>query len=167
MSAFDFAFTRTVGHEGGLSLDRNDRGNWTSGVIGQGELRGTKYGIASHAYPTLDIRGLTIEQAKAIYRRDYWDRIKADQLPAALAVDVFDAAVNMGVSQATRMMQRALGVTADGLIGPQTIAAAGAANPERFRRLFAAEWLGFYTDLPGWPHFGKGWVRRVAANLKG
>lgn len=165
MSPFDRAFETVVGHEGGLSLDWNDRGNWTSGVVGEGELKGTKYGIAAHAYPHLDIRNLTLEQAKDIFHRDYWLPIRGDDLPEVIAIEVFDAAVNHGVRRATLLMQRALKVADDGIIGPVTLAAAKSIHPAVFIARFNGERLAFYTDLDTWSHHGRGWSRRVAAQL--
>ena len=70
MSNFDNAFDRVIGHEGGFTDDPLYRGNWTSGVCGVGECKGTKYGLAAMTYPILDIRNLTLNQAKDIYKRD-------------------------------------------------------------------------------------------------
>ena len=81
MTSFDNAFDRVIGHEGGYVNNSKDPG---------GE---TKYGISKRAYPTLDIKSLTLADAKAIYKRDYWDRAQCDALPPGVAFDVFDAAV--------------------------------------------------------------------------
>ena len=162
---FEQAFERVIGHEGGLSLSPKDRGNWTTGRIGEGELKGTKYGIAAHAYPHLDIANLTLDDARAIYRRDYWNKVRADEL-GPLAFDVFDAAVNHGPTMAAMFLQRALGVKDDGIIGPKTLAAAKAADPWEVRAKFNANRLAFYADLSTWPSFGRGWVRRIASNLR-
>lgn len=74
-SAFDAAFALTVGEEGGFSQDPRDGGNWTGGAPGKGSLRGTKYGISAASYPTLHIDALTLADAKAIYRRDFWGAV--------------------------------------------------------------------------------------------
>ncbi len=166
ISAFSKAFAAVIQVEGGLSLDPQDRGNWTSGTVGVGELRGTKYGIAAHVYPDLDIRNLTLAQARDIYYRDYWLPLHADAMPEAAAIQVFDAAVNHGIKPATRMLQRALGVPVDGVIGPVTLNAMVSVDDARFVAHFAAERLMFYADLSSWPAFGRGWVRRVASNLR-
>lgn len=162
---FDTAFDLLIGHEQGFTDDRADPGNWTGGKVGAGVLKGTKYGIAANTYPDLDIRQLTLAQAKAIYRRDWWDRLKLDQLPAAVRFDLFDAAVNSGRVQAAKLLQRAAGVADDGKIGPATIAAANAMDPEQLDARLSGYRLLFLADLQTWPHFGKGWVRRVATNL--
>lgn len=56
-----------------------------------------KYGISQRSYPNVDIRNLTEQQAKAIYKRDYWDKVKADDINSqVIAENIFDTAVNMG-----------------------------------------------------------------------
>lgn len=153
MMSFDDAFERTIGHEGGYVNDPHDPG---------GE---TKFGISRRAYPDEDIAGLTIMRARELYRRDYWDRVQGDQLPAWIASQVFDAAVNSGVKQASVWLQRAVGAQPDGVIGAKTIAAARRADPGTAVARFNAHRLHFMTALPTWPDFGKGWARRIAANL--
>lgn len=106
----------------------------------------TKFGISQRAYPTMDIANITVDQAKEIYRRDYWQVCSCDDLPPGFAFAVFDTAVNMGVGTAKRMLQEALDVTVDGKIGPLTIAAATAASQRR-RMKFLAIRLAKYSDL--------------------
>jgi lysozyme family protein len=159
MTNFERAFAIVVGEEGVYSTDRKDRGNWTSGKVGEGTFKGTKYGIAAHVYPDLDIPSLTLDQARAIYRRDYWDRVRGDDLPWAWALSVFDAAVNMGVGTATRMMQDALGVMVDGRIGPRTIAAAQAADDRKLARFFARR-AKRYSELSTFGLYWDGWLTR-------
>lgn len=152
---FDEAFDKLIGHEGGYVNHPADPG---------GE---TKYGITKRTYPHLNIAALTLEQAKVIYKRDFWDKAGCDVLPGGLAFDVFDTAVNSGVSRASELLQEALGVTADGKVGPQTRAAIEAEpNKAALQARFNGERLQFMTDLKVWPTFSKGWARRIAANLK-
>lgn len=122
--AFARAFAAVVGVEGGFTKDPGDPGNWTGGAIGAGELRGTKWGISAAAYPTLDIAALTISAAAALYRPRYWDVIAGDALPVPIGLIAFDCAVNQGPGIAARILQQALGVVADGVVGPVTVAAA-------------------------------------------
>ena len=166
MTGFDLAFERVVGHEGGFGADPKDRGNWTTGVIGQGELRGTKFGISAMSYPDLDIGKLTVDQAKAIYKRDFWDRAQADQYDAAIAYQLFDIAVNNGNGNAIRMLQRAVNVADDGQIGPMSIAAVKAMSVTDVIMRLNAERLLFITKLSTWSTYGKGWTNRVAGNLQ-
>ena len=162
---FNQAFETLIGNEGGFTLDMRDRGNWTSGDVGVGELRGTKFGISAMSYPTLNIANLTVDDAKAIYKRDFWDKINAEKLPEAIRFDMFDMAVNSGIKAACTTLQRAVGTTPDGVIGPVTIACLATMNPELVDKRLAAQRLLFIADIPTWPSYGKGWVRRVAYNL--
>lgn len=150
---FDEAFDTLIGHEGGYVNDARDPG---------GE---TKFGISKRAYPDVEIATLTIEQAKTIYKRDYWDRAMCDQLPEAVAFQVFDTAVNSGIGQAIRFLQRAVGVADDGRVGPLTIRAVRGLDPEVVAARFNGQRLDFMTKLSTWDVFGKGWAIRVAKNL--
>ena len=120
---FEIAFQRLIGHEGGYSNDRNDPGNWTGGKVGLGKLLGTKFGLAANTYPNLDIKNLTIDQAKLIYKKDWWDKLGADQLHPAIVYQLWDFAINAGKSRAVKELQQVAGVPDDGIIGPKTIAA--------------------------------------------
>ena len=151
---FDEAFDQVVKHEGGYVNDPRDPG---------GE---TKFGISKRAYPSLDIKALTLAEAKAIYRRDYWDRARCGDLLPGVAFDVFDAAVNSGPGQAIRWLQRAVGVADDGVVGPITLAAVKRLDPEVLQARYTGQRLEFMTRLSGWDAFGRGWARRVAQNLQ-
>ena len=152
---FDKAFDSLIGHEGGYVLDLRDPG---------GE---TKFGVSKRSYPTLDIKSLTLADAKQIYKRDFWDRAQCDRLPEDLAFDVFDCAVNSGIGQSIRFLQRAVGVADDGVCGPLTLAAIQRTNDDSaIRARFNGHRLDFYTRLSTWPTFGKGWARRIASNLQ-
>lgn len=159
-------FDRLIGSEGKFTKDSRDPGNWTGGRVGAGKLVGTKYGIAASTYPHLDIESLTLEDAKGIYWLDWWQRLGADQMPAAVAYQVWQFAVNAGMGTARRGLQAAVGVAQDGQIGPLTLAAVAAADVNDILLRFNAFALDHYTSLSTWPTFGKGWARRVAANLR-
>lgn len=162
--SFDEAFEKLTGHEGGLSTVRSDPGNWTGGKVGVGDLRGTKYGISAASYPGEDIRNLTLDRAKAIYRRDFWDKVHGDDLPYVVAFNLFDGAVNSGPSRAIKWMQEAAGVAADGIVGPRSLAAFHE-GPEALAARYNGIRLRFMAGLSTWPTFGKGWARRIADNL--
>ncbi len=150
---FEQAFERLRGHEGGYVNDPRDPG---------GE---TRFGVSKRSYPNEDIRNLTIERAKAIYYRDFWMPARCDALPVGIRFDVFDMAVNSGTSASIRVIQRAAGATPDGVIGPLTLAAIQAMEPARLAARFNGARLAFMAELPTWPAFGRGWSRRIAANL--
>lgn len=158
---FPRALTHVFGSEGGLSMDRNDPGNWTGGKVGNGVLKGTKYGIAANTYPNEDIRNLTRERAAFLYKRDYWDKVRADELPPGVDLIAFDMAVNTGLRRAAITLQRAAGIEADGKIGPRTIAAINAKTPKVFIYSLTVERLKFYQNLTTWARYGRGWKRRV------
>ena len=154
MSLFDTCFTQLIGNEGGISNSSDDPGGLT------------KYGISQRSYPGVDIANLTLDEAKAIYQRDYWDRAQCDRLPAGIAFDVFDTAVNSGIGQAIRFLQRAVGVADDGVIGPMTLAAISRVEPEAIQARFNGQRLDFMTFLTTWDVFSRGWARRIAKNLQ-
>lgn len=164
---FEKSFTLLISNEGCFTLSAKDSGNWTGGREGSGKLKGTKYGISAASYPHLDIENLSLTMAKEIYKRDFWDKCRADELPEQIRFDVFDTAVNSGVSRAIKLLQRAVGVQEDGIIGPKTLAAA--ANLEGFLldKRFNATRLLYITELSisAWSNFGRGWVTRIANNM--
>jgi len=159
MSTFDQAFERLIGHEGRYSNNPADPGGETMWGVTEAVAR-------AHGYVG-GMADLTQWQAGAIYRASYWTPCKADQLPPEVRFDVFDAAVNSGVEQAAKWLQRALGVTNDGVIGPQTLTAAQAVPGGILKAQFNGQRLAFMTDLLTWSTFGKGWARRIAKNLMG
>lgn len=162
---FDQAFERVIGHEQGYQCDPDDSGNWTGGRVDSGALLGTKYGISAAAYPGEDIRNITLDRARALYRRDYWVPAGCDQVPDALRFELFDAAVNAGVRAAIRMLQVAAGADADGVLGPQTLRRVAMMDPAAALRRLQGARLDAYTRAKAWPTFGAGWVRRVARNM--
>jgi lysozyme family protein len=149
MSAFDKALALVLRHEGGLVSDERDPGGLTN------------CGISQRAYPDLDIRNLKVADIALIYRTDYWDAIKGDQLPDGLAICVFDAAVNMGTDKAIRLLQKACSVQVDGMLGPNTLRAANRL-PDAVAR-FSADRAIAYTGIRNFDLYGKGWLRRTIA----
>lgn len=150
---FDAAFERLIGHEGGYTAGVGDPG---------GE---TKFGISKRSYPREDIKNLTLEQAKVIYRKDFWGAAGVDGLPDSIKFDVFDTAVNSGVGTAVRTLQKAVGVEADGALGPVTLQACNYMPATRLVARFNGARLLLMTELVIWPKFGRGWARRIASNL--
>jgi lysozyme family protein len=148
---FDTAFDRLIGNEGSYSNDPNDAG---------GE---TNWGISKRSYPNVDIKNLTRDGAKAIYKRDFWD-VLADA-PGAIKYQVFDFAVNGGLSTAIHKLQAAIGVADDGHWGPVSAAKLAGMDMNDVLLRFNAQRLRYYTSCAKWPNFGAGWTNRVAANL--
>lgn len=151
MISFDQAFERLIGHEGKYSNDLRDPG---------GE---TNFGVSKRSYPTVDIKNLTLQGAKAIYYRDFWLPL-ADAHPA-IKFQVFDFAVNGGLSTGLRKLQSAIGVADDGHWGPVSAQALASLDVNDVLLRYNKARLRFYTSLSQWPVYGKGWTNRVADNL--
>lgn len=154
---FDDAFTKLVDpqHEGGYVNDPHDPG---------GE---TKYGVSKRQYPMENIAALTLERAKTIYARDYWGPAGCDSVPDAMKFDLFDAAVNGGVSTAIKLLQRAAGIADDGVLGSHTLLALQTLNPWQLQARFDGWRLDHLNDNPDqWTRYGRGWSQRIAENLK-
>lgn len=149
MTAFDDAFAAVIGIEGGYTNDPDDSG---------GE---TKYGISKTAFPNVDIKNLTLDQAKNIYFDNYWTPSKCQVLPGHIGAQVFDFAVNAGVSEAAKTLQRALGVDDDGVVGPSTLKAALQVDLKKFAIAFAVERTLHYASQPSFPKYGRGWITRA------
>lgn len=148
---FGAALELVLSHEGGYSDHPADPGGRTL------------HGISERAHPDAWIGGPpSKDAAAAIYRREYWDRCGCDLLPPAVALIVFDAAVNQGAAWAVLALQRVLGVRQDGRVGPIT-AKAAAVNPAATVAAFAAARLQRYAQLRTFGTFGKGWCFRLAA----
>jgi len=157
-SSFDKAFELTLGHEGGYVNNPSDPGGATKYGITEKVARASGY--------TGSMASLPLELAKDIYKTQYWNTIKGDNLPNRVAEELFDTAVNHGVKQAVIFAQKAVGTTADGILGSKTLSAIQAMPVDVFLRKFNGARLTFYTNLSTWSVFGKGWARRVAVNLQ-
>lgn len=146
--SFEKAFDHVVGLEGGYVDDKFDPG----GV--------TKYGISKRAYPDEDISSLTLERAKELYRRDYWNVLRCEEMPWPLAMLVFDCGVNQGIQVAAKTLQKALGVVQDGSLGKITMLQARKAGMETCA-LFLADRALRYTGTRNFDRFGRGWLKRL------
>lgn len=148
MGNFLRAFAIVVGIEAGYVNDPNDPG---------GE---TKYGISKRSYPNVDIANLTLDGAQAIYQTDFWNAVSGDALPWPLSLLVFDCAVNQGQPVARVLMQRALGVTDDGVIGNKTVAAAQASTVDHWAAFLTLR-RHRYELSPNYSRYGDGWGNRM------
>lgn len=151
---FEQAFANLLKHEGGFSDHKDDPGGRT--MFGITESVARRHGYSG------DMRNLSIEVAKRIYRESYWDTIFADELPSEIRYAMFDAAVNSGVGQSIRWLQRALNVADDGKLGPVTIGAAKLSDGQTLKAKILSQRLLFMTQLSNWNSFSRGWARRIA-----
>jgi lysozyme family protein len=156
---FDLRLPVVLSHEGGFVQHPQDPG----GATKFGITRQTLARFRQEPVSVEDVRRLTTAEAAEIYRRLYWDPIRADELPAGVDLAVFDFAVNSGPSRAVRALQTVLGVLVDGVVGPVTLAAARAADAAGLIRRLTRDRLRFLSRLAIWPIFGRGWRRRVLA----
>jgi len=147
--SFETAFRFTVSHEGGYVNDARDPG---------GE---TKFGISKRSYPNLDIKSLTLDQAQAIYKRDYWQQASCDRMPPKIAIAVFDAAVHHGPKTAIKLLQRALKVADDGEYGRITHGTLQARDCNETLELMLAQRAIYLTTCPAWPTYKLGWLKRL------
>ena len=159
MDAFKTWFDLMVSVEGAaLSSDPTDGGNYTPA----GVLKGSRYGLSARNYPNVDFDTLTKDMAAAIARRDYWNAHALDTLPPPFAILLADAYYN-GASHPVEWLQNAVGVTADDVLGPLTIAAAerSASGPNVVTALseFAARHIAYHAMLDRPPE-ELGWARR-------
>jgi lysozyme family protein len=149
---FTSAFNRLISSEGGYVNDPRDPG---------GE---TKFGISKRSYPDIDIKNLTLEVAKDIYYRDFWAPLGT--IHPTLKFQVFDFAVNSGIQTAVRKLQQAIGVADDGHWGPVSANRLSQLQLTDVLILYLATRLEFMTSLKSFDTYGRGWARRLAANLR-
>ena len=107
-----------------------------------------------------EMKSLTVDDVTPIYKKNYWDRIKGDALPSGVDFAVFDLAVNGGTGRGAKMLQKVVGVTQDGGIGPQTLGAVSRVDPSDIIEQYAAAREAFYRRLKTFDTFGRGWLRR-------
>ncbi|WP_088348515.1 MULTISPECIES: glycosyl hydrolase 108 family protein [Rhodomicrobium] len=157
---FNAALAHVLTFEGGYSDHPLDPGGATNLGITLAVLRDYRRSAVTKA----DVRALTRKEAAAIYRERYWETACCGALPSGLDLAVFDCAVNQGVGRARRFLQQAANVKADGQIGPVTLAAIAAAQPEKLLAEFMARRMQSYGLLQRlFPTFGLGWSRRLIA----
>ncbi len=159
-AAFDRAFDTLMEYEGGYVNDPNDHG---------GE---TNFGISKNSYPDEDIKNMTLTRAKELYKRDYWNPLRLDEVESIdIAEEIFEQAVNMGRGTAARHTQEALNylgraVRIDGSIGPKTLEAINNFADKRllFKVLNGIQFCRYFTIVkadPSQSEFARGWLRRI------
>jgi lysozyme family protein len=161
MTEFERALSRVLVHEGGYVNHPQDPGGATNRGVTQRVYDAYRQ---RNGLPVQSVRGITMTEVEAIYRSAYWSLAKCDMLPVGVSYVVFDGAVNSGVAQSIKWLQRALGVTADGVVGNATLAAVhNYGNMDRLVDAICDRRLAFLKALKTWKTFGKGWASRVAA----
>ena len=155
---FDAALKALLKHEGGYVNHPADPG----GMTNLGVTKRVWEEWVGHAVDEQTMRNLTPDLVAPLYKKRYWDAVRADDLPSGVDFVVFDCAVNSGVGRASKFLQQAAGVTDDGKIGPGTLQAVMAKDPKELVDAFCDQRQAFLEALPTFATFGKGWSRRVA-----
>ena len=154
MADFEKLIEKTLHYEGGYVNDSTDRG---------GE---TKFGISKRSYPDTDIANLTVEQAKKIYKQDYWDKILGDQINSnEIAFEIFDTAVNMGVRTASKLAQTVAEAYPDGFIGMKSLEKLNNINIElfivKYKLVKIARYMYLIKKRPANKKYLAGWINRT------
>ena len=150
---FDEIIEVVLHHEGGYVNDKDDPG---------GE---TNFGIAKRSHPDVDIKNLTKDGAKEIYKEQYWDRNKVESLSEELRHIYFDMCVNQGKGRAVKILQRSANakgadLKVDGGLGPKTIGALKGVELQRVRAYRIKYYADLVTRKPDLEKFYYGWFRR-------
>lgn len=149
-------------HEGGYGNDPNDSGGPTNFGITQSDLAQFR----GHAVSADDVKNMSFDEAKLIYKKDYWDPLHLDQvLNPTIQTILFDQGILSGVGGCTKAIQQVVGVTVDGVIGPQTIAAINNMDPILLSKKFIISLQNRYIDIVLHNNtqikFLKGWIART------
>lgn len=158
---FDASLAFTLGEEGGWSDNPRDPGRAT--------MKGVTFATFLCWYPGAsvdDLRAITDDQVKTIYRRGYWLPVHGDNLPSGVDLSVFDFGVNAGPDRSIRELQHALGVASDGVLGPISMAALTKASPSEVIAKLAGMQKSYYMSLPEFDEFGDGWLARTERRAK-
>jgi lysozyme family protein len=153
---FEECMARLLEHEGGYVWHAQDPGGETN----FGVTRATYEQYVGRQVMDGEMEGLTHDDVYPIYKENYWDTVRGDDLPSGVDWSTFDWAVNSGKSRASKALQRTVGVEADGGIGPMTLQAVAEVEPEEIIKQMHYVRDNFYRSLDTFEVFGNGWVRR-------
>ena len=153
------SFQYMLQSEGGYA-DLSHLGD-TGGMTNLGVTRAVWENWVGHSVGEKEMRSLTPEKVEPLYKRKFWDACRCDDLPSGVDFIVFDMAVNAGVGRSAKILQKVVGTVPDGAIGPLTLAAVQAMNPEVVIDEFSKARAAFYRSLPTFGAFGNGWLNRV------
>ena len=166
LSNWEKSFNLVIEHEGGFTDDPRDPGN----ILPDGRPGSTMLGCTQANWEKYigkkvthdEMRRLTKDDVKPLYKKNYWDSVMGDTLCAGLDYGAFDFAINAGPQTSRKLIQRALGVADDGIFGKQTLKAIKESNGADLIEKFSIEKEKYYRSLKTFPIYGKGWLRRIA-----
>ena len=154
----ELAMSWMLAHEGGYINHPKDPGG------------ATNMGVTQRVYDNYrrqkkqadrSVRAITSDEVAAIYKAQYWDAVKGDDLPSGVDYVVFDFAVNSGPKRAIMELQRVIGATVDGILGFQTLAKTREMDPFELVEQLCRRRMKFLRSLKHWGTFGRGWTARV------
>ena len=152
------SFDLVIVNEGGYVDNKLDPG----GATNWGCTEAVWEGYIGHKVSVDDMKALTKEDVKPLYKKRYWDAIHGDAIPSGLDYCLFDCAINSGVNRSAKIIQEIVGVFADGAIGNNTVSAITQLNPVTAINEFCDKRQAFLESLKTFPVFGKGWSKRVS-----
>ena len=158
---FDKCLEMLLSHEGGFVNHPEDPG----GITNLGVTKKVYDEWTGRESTEQEMRDLTPDDVAPIYKKNYWDRVKGDSLPSGLDWACFDWAVNSGSGRPAKAVQRAVGATQDGAIGPQTLGLIMEKDPEEIINYVYGVRQDFYKGLKTFETFGRGWTRRNKETL--
>lgn len=158
MDRFERALPKILIHEGGFVDHPRDPGGATNFGITQNTYNSW---LRSEGQQQRSVREITKQEVQQIYREDFWNSIRADNLPDGVAYCVFDAAVNSGPARAVRWLQTIVGARVDGVVGNETLSLTRQYDPVKLINAYCDKRLAFMRRLSHWSTFGRGWTRRV------
>jgi lysozyme family protein len=158
---FDKCLEMLLSHEGGFVNHPEDPG----GITNLGVTKKVYDEWTGRESTEQEMRDLTPDDVAPIYKKNYWDRVKGDSLPSGLDWACFDWAVNSGSGRPAKAVQRAVGATQDGAIGPQTLGLIMEKDPEEIINYVYGVRQDFYKSLKTFETFGRGWTRRNKETL--
>ena len=158
---FDKCLEMLLSHEGGFVNHPEDPG----GITNLGVTKKVYDEWTGRESTEQEMRDLTPEDVAPIYKKNYWDRVKGDSLPSGLDWACFDWAVNSGSGRPAKAVQRAVGATQYGAIGPQTLGLIMEKDPEEIINYVYGVRQDFYKSLKTFETFGRGWTRRNKETL--
>lgn len=157
---YDKCLETILHHEGGYVNHPKDPG----GITNMGVTKRVYEEWVGHEVSEQDMKDLTEDDVRPIYKKNYWDRVKGDKLPEGLDLCVFDFGVNAGTGRAAKYLQKMIGTTADGGIGPNTLKALKAYVKENGLvetiKKYQSNRQDYYESLSTFDTFGRGWTNR-------
>tara|TARA_R110002020_G_scaffold36080_8_gene108514 strand:- start:474 stop:989 length:516 start_codon:yes stop_codon:yes gene_type:complete len=153
---FERALAMVLKHEGGFVNDSRDLG----GMTNKGITKKVYDAYMEKVTTEQEMRDMPENHVAEIYKKQYWDRVNADNLASGLDISIFDWAVNSGCGRAVKALQKCVGAKQDGGLGPLTLKAVSNKDPEELIEMISVEREAFYRKLKTFEHFGKGWLRR-------